>query len=233
MTNPSIAFFDPAARLYGTARAGATLIFRGASSTVVGEGPRVEPAGDGVRAELDGRLALQLQPIEPEVDLGDVTARLARVSGTVGEAEVSCLGTLSETRTPPSWDELDALRSISVLVDEQTALLALARRPRGARGHGEELVTARLVREGQLHDVEQARLSTVYDGEGRQRSAGVELWMPGEEFPRRGSGIAIAGSSLELEGLHVHAAVFRWRLEGREGFGAYELMVRPEEPAAA
>jgi hypothetical protein len=27
--------------------------------------------------------------------------------------------------------------------------------------------------------------------------------------------------------------VFRWRLEGREGIGAYELTVRNEPPAAA
>jgi hypothetical protein len=27
--------------------------------------------------------------------------------------------------------------------------------------------------------------------------------------------------------------VFRWRLDGREGIGAYELMVRVEPPAAA
>jgi hypothetical protein len=27
--------------------------------------------------------------------------------------------------------------------------------------------------------------------------------------------------------------VFRWRLDGREGIGAYELMLRSEPPAAA
>ena len=80
---------------------------------------------------------------------------------------------------------------------------------------------------------ENARISTVYDGGGRQRSAGLELWLPGEEFAHRGSGAAVAGSSLELEGLSVHAAVFRWRLDGREAIGAYELMVRVEPPAAA
>jgi hypothetical protein len=233
VSTPSIAFFDPTAGLYGTARAGATLIFEGASASLVAEGPRVEAAGRGVRAEVDGRLALHVQPVGPEADLGGVTARVARVAGRVGTADVRCLGTLSETLTPPTWDELDALRSISILVDEGTALLALARRPRGARGHGEERVTARLMHDAELLDVEEARLSTVYDGEGRQRSAGLELWLPGEEFPRRGSGVAIAGSSLDLEGLRVHAAVFRWRLEGREGLGAYELMSRREEPAAA
>jgi hypothetical protein len=43
----------------------------------------------------------------------------------------------------------------------------------------------------------------------------------------------IAGSSLDLDDLQVHAAVFRWRLDGREGIGAYELMLRTEPPAAA
>jgi hypothetical protein len=87
--------------------------------------------------------------------------------------------------------------------------------------------------DGELHEVEEARISTVYDGDGRQRSAGLELWLPGEEFPRRGSGLVIAGSSLELDPVRVHAAVFRWRLDGREAIGAYELMVRVEPPAAA
>jgi hypothetical protein len=140
---------------------------------------------------------------------------------------------LSETHTPPSWDELDALRALSALLDEEHAVLALGRRPLGARGHGDELVVAWILEGGELLRVEDARISTVYDGEGRQRTAGLELWLPGEDFPRRGSGSAIAGSSLELDGLTVHAAVFDWRFEGREGTGAYELMVREQAPAAA
>ena len=43
----------------------------------------------------------------------------------------------------------------------------------------------------------------------------------------------MAGSSLDLEEIEVHAAIFRWRLEGREAIGAYELMVRREPPEAA
>ena len=35
-----------------------------------------------------------------------------------------------------------------------------------------------------------------------------------------------------LEGLRVNAAVFDWRMEGREGVGAYELAVRDEQEAA-
>ncbi len=111
--------------------------------------------------------------------------------------------------------------------------MALGRRPRGARGHDEEDVTAWLLDEGRLLEVEDARVSTVYDGSGRQRSAGLELWVPGEEFARRGSGVVLAGSSLDLDGVQVHAAIFRWRLDGRDATGAYELMVRSEPPAAA
>jgi hypothetical protein len=229
----SIAFFDRDRRLYGSARSGASVLFEGSKATAVAEGPVLERIGEEVRAELKGRFSLALAPASEEVDLGVLTARVCRVRGEVGGTNVDCLGTVAETREAPSWDELDALRSLSVLVDEGHALLAVARRPRGALGHGEELVVARLVREGELLGVEDARISTVYDGEGRQRSAGVELWLPGEDFPRRGSGTALAGSSLELEGLQVHVAVFDWRLEGREGLGAYELMVRSQAPAAA
>ena len=44
-----------------------------------------------------------------------------------------------------------------------------------------------------------------------------------------------AGTSLELEGLLVHAAAFTWRMEGHSGAGLYELTVRRDdsEPAAA
>jgi hypothetical protein len=133
----------------------------------------------------------------------------------------------------PRWEELQAVRSISVLVDEGNGMLALARRPRDAPGHGDEQVRAGLFVEGELHQVEDARVSTVYNGGGRQRSAGLELWLPGEEYPRRGSGQVIAGSTFELETIQVHAAVFRWRLDGREGIGAYELMVRVVPPVAA
>ena len=90
-----------------------------------------------------------------------------------------------------------------------------------------------LIEEGRFVEVDEARLSTVYDGDGRQRSAGLELWLRGEEYPRRGSGVVVAGSSLQLEEVEVHAAVFRWRLDGRDAVGAYELMARTEPPAAA
>lgn len=229
----ALSFFDPDRDIYGTARSGATLLFHGRQPAAAADGPAVTEDGDGWRAELDDRLSLALAPASPEVDLDGVTARICRVTGAVDGTQVDCLGTFSITSVAPRWEELQAVRSISALVDEGTGLLALARRPRDAAGHGDEQVRAGLFVDGELHEVEDARISTVYDGGGRQRSAGLELWLPDEEYPRRGSGLVIAGSSFELETIQVHAAVFRWRLDGREGIGAYELMVRVVPPVAA
>jgi hypothetical protein len=229
----SLAFFDPEHGLYGTARSGATLLFDGDGSNVLPSGPEVARDGEAWTATLDDAFDLKLEPVAAAARLGGVHAHVCSVSGKVGSTKVSCLGTVGETREPPEWEELDALRSISAAFDSQNAVLAVARRPRGVPGHGDEKVAAWLLREGEPHDVEDARISTMYDGEGRQRSANLELWMPGEDFPRRATGTVVAGSSLQLEGLSVHVAFFRWRMEDREGAGAYELWIRPQEPAAA
>ena len=235
MSAPALAlsFFDLAHEIHGTARSGATILFEGRRPVALPEGPSIEENGDGWRAELSGQLALTLEPLSDAVDLGGVSARVVRARGEASGRKVDGFGTLSETKVAPRWDELDALRTISALVDEHHALLAVARRPRGAVGHGHELIRARLIEDEHVHEVEDARISTVYDSGGRQRSAGLELWLPGEEYARRGSGQVIAGSSLELDNVQVHAAVFRWRLDGREGIGAYELMQRAEPPVAA
>ncbi len=229
----AVSFFDPDRELYGTVRSGATILFEGRKPAAHSEEAQIGTDGDGWTAELGELLSIQLAPLSPEVDLGLVAVTVCRVSGEVSGRAMDCLGTVATTREPPRWEELDALRSISAIVDENDAVLALASRPRGAAGHGQETVRAAVITDGELLEIEDARLSTVYDGEGRQRSAGLELWPAGEDFSRRGSGQAIAGSSLELEAVRVHAAVFRWRIEGREGIGAYELMVRNVPPVAA
>jgi len=229
----ALSFFDLDRDLYGTARSGATLLFHGRQPAVHADGPELTEVGEGWHAELPDRLTLDLEPVSAAVELDGVTARVCRVSGEVDGKSVACLGTFSVTDVAPRWEELQAVRTISALVDDDNGMLAVARRPAGAPGHGDERVDAVLFSEGEAHEVEEARISTVYDGGGRQRSAGLELWLPGEEYPRRGSGQVIAGSSFELEALEVHAAIFRWRLDGREGVGAYELMVRVEPPVAA
>jgi hypothetical protein len=229
----SLSFFDPEHGLHCSARSGMTLLFEGSGSRALPTGPRIEPTGDGWHAELDGELAVDVRPLGPgAADLDGVTAQLCAVSGEVAGHRVRCLGTLAETHEPPSWDELDAVRTISALFDDRHALLAVGRRPRGALGHNAERTASWLLVDGEAVAVEETRISTVYDGDGRQRSAGLELWLPDEDYPLRGSGTVVAGTSLQLEAVDVHVAIFRWRLGDREGAGAYELMTR-SEPAAA
>lgn len=229
----SLAFFDRERGLHGQARGGLTLLFEGKNATAVPSGPELARDGERWLAELPDQLKLAFEPISDPIDLAGHSTRVCRVSGTVAGEQVDCLGTATETLSVPSWSELDAIRSITALFDPETAILAVARRPRGALGHGDELVEAALLAAGELLAVEDARVSTVYNGDGRQRSAGVELWLPGEDFPRRAFGVAAAGTSLDLEDLRVNAAVFEWRMDGREGAGAYDLMVRSEPPEAA
>jgi hypothetical protein len=229
----ALSFFDTARDLSGTARAGMTLLFDGTTPTTLPEGPEVErSAGGTVTARLRDELELHFAPIAEPAALTGLTTTLCAVTGTARGHAVECFGTVTETTAPPAWSELDAVRGVTAVFGEDRAAFVLARRPRGALGHGHEQVEAKLVLDGQLTDVETARISTVYDGDGRQRTAGIELFLPGEDFPRRASGKVRAGASLSLEGLRVNAAVFEWHMEGREGVGAYELAVRDEQDAA-
>lgn len=235
MSEPAVAlaFFDRARGLHGSARSGVTLLFEQGKPHALPEGPEIRRSGDGYGAALGNRFELSFAPLSESLELDGAATRLCRVTGSVGGSKLVCLGTATETTTPPPWEELDALRAVSALFDEQHAVFALARRPRGALGHGQEEVVAWLLSAGEVRHVEKARISTVYDGEGRQRHAGLELWMAGEDFPRRASGTVVAGTTLSLEGLRVNAAVFSWRMEGRDGAGAYEVTIRDEPPEAA
>ncbi len=235
MSEPAIsaAFFDPEGGRYASLRSGVGVLFRGDQPEVPRDPPELERAESGWRARIAGDGELAFEPVADGGRLGGAIGHLCHVRGRWGDGELDCLGTVTETSHPPSWSELDATRSISAVFDERRAMLLFARRPRGARGHGDEETVGWLLEDGELRAVEEARISTIYDGDGRQRSSGVEIWLPGEDFPRRAAGEARAGASLSLEGLTVHVAVFGWRMEGREGAGAYELSVRGEGDAAA
>ena len=229
----ALSFFDPAHSLSGTARAGMTLLFEGTKPTTIDQGPEVtRDAGGAMQARLDDRLDLRFDPIAPTATLPGLEITLCAVIGTASGARVDCLGTATETTAPPAWADLDAVRGVTAVFGPDRAAFLLARRPRGAIGHGHELVEAQLLIDGELAEVEEARLSTVYDGDGRQRNAGLELILPNEDFPRRVSGTVRAGASLSLEGLRVNAAIFGWHMEGRAGAGLYELAVRDEQEAA-
>ncbi len=229
----SLAFFDPAHARHGTLRTGTALLFEGESPFALAEGATLESGAGEYRAAHEERFDLTFRPVSGAATMADTTTRVCEVRGRLGDVELDCLGTATESARPPAWAELDALRALSIILDAEHAVLAVALRPRGARGHGGEAISAHLLSGGEMLAVEDARISTVYDADGRQRSAGLELWLPEEDFPRRAAGTVVAGTSLELEGLRVNAAVFTWQMDGRDGVGAYEITVRNQPLEAA
>jgi hypothetical protein len=229
----SLGFFDPAHEVHGTLRSGVAVVYEGAEARTLSNPPDIMSSSTGFHARCGADIDLEFEPLSRPAELGGASARTARVRGSALGREVACLGTIGETRQAPEWSELDAVRLVSAVFDEEHALLAASRRPRGAKGHGDELITAHLLAGEEMLAVEDARISTVYDAQGRQRSVGVELWLPGEDFPRRASGTVRAGLTLALEGLRIEAGLVAWRMEGRDGVGSYEITVRSDEPGEA
>lgn len=231
----ALSFFDPEAGIQGTVRSGLTILFQGREASAERGAAEIERTDEGWRARASGNVDVALTPVSEAADLGGVSVSVCSVEGSVGGKKVSGLGVAGETHRPPEWRELDLLRAISAVFEPGLAAFAISRRPRSASEHGSELVTAVLIENGELRAPEDTRISTVYDDGGRQHSSGLELWFPGEDYPRRLFGTVQAGTSIELEGVAVHAAAFNWRMEGHAGAGLYELTLRHEEsePAAA
>jgi len=230
----ALSFFDAGAGLHGTIRSGMTLLFDGREAHVERSAAEIERTGEAWRARAGGGVDVTFTTASDTADLGGIGVTICSVEGSARGRKISGLGTAAETLRPPEWRELDVLRAISAVFEPGLGALAIARRPRDAEDHGSELVNAVLIEGGELRAPEDARISTVYNGGGRQHSSGLELWFPGEDYPRRLFGTVQAGTSLDLEGLSVHAAAFTWRMEGHVGAGLYELTLRREdEPAAA
>jgi len=184
---------------------------------------------------------LDVEALSPPLGLGAPAAdlegyeQLCHVSGIVrtagGEQRVDCLGQRGHTWGSPDWERISLTRSLSAWLDENTALALSAVRPAGAVSHGEEAVSAVLVEPVEdrvlAHHLADPRLSTTYDGAGRQRRASLELWESEDaDYPRRASGEAVCGTSLELGRLRLDCAFFEWHMEGRAGVGRYDVLRR-------
>ncbi len=194
-------------------------------------------------AAQDAAFSLDFHAVSGPLDLGP--ARVGRASGVQGyeqvcrvEGEVSvhgsartltCLGQRGHGWGPSPWSRIELARTVSAWLDGRRGVALAAVRPAGGGDHGEEAVTAFLVDgedgEGDAVEVAEPRLSTTYDVEGRQRRAGLELWMhEDDELPRRLAGEVACGTSLELGRLRLDCSFFHWRMEGRTGAGRYDVL---------
>jgi hypothetical protein len=201
---------------------------------------RLQFAGDEASFDLDleatGPLS-ELPPDHPVARVGGMTGyeQPLRVRGhaTVGDARVAVdgLGQRGHSWGAPDWDRIELTRAVSAWMGDDLAVSLTAVRPAGKRDHAAEAVVASILdrdEDGVAHavDVADPRLSTTYDDDGRQRQAGLELWVDEDGYPRRAAGELACGTSLDLGRLRLDCAFFRWRMEGRQGFGRYDVLRR-------
>lgn len=178
-------------------------------------------------------LAFEAIGAAAEVGMAGMTGyeHLCLVAGTVTvggeEREVRCLGQRGHSWGEPDWERNELARTVTAWLDDGSGLTLSAFRPVGARAHNEEEVACALLGSESPVTVADPRLSTTYDGEGRQLRAGLELWINGEDgFPHRGAGRAFCGSTLDLGQLQLDCAFFEWSLDGRSGVGRYDILRR-------
>lgn len=195
------------------------------------------------RASFDGAFELELEALAPPAYLEDgmPAARaggmagyeqLCRVRGTVTAGErtltVDCLGQRGHSWGRPDWSRIELARTVSAWLDERSAVAVTAVRSSAAKHHADEAVAAWLVEAGEPVPVAEPLVSTTYDEGGRQRHAGLELWLStGEDaYPRRAAGEVVCGTTLDLGALRLDCAFFSWRMEGRAGVGRYDVLRR-------
>lgn len=186
--------------------------------------------------------AIELAADAPVARAGGMAGfdQICRVHGTVGGEPFAGLGQRGRSWGAPNWERMTLARTISAWIDEGSALSLVAVRPAKGAAHADEELAAFVFdaeRAGEpVAEVAEPRLSTTYDGEGRQRRAGLELYVGADDaYARRAAGEAIAGTTLELgtpaaggSGLRLDCAFFRWRMDGRTGIGRYDVLRRAE-----
>ncbi|HEX5622611.1 MAG TPA: hypothetical protein VFX51_29565 [Solirubrobacteraceae bacterium] len=156
--------------------------------------------------------------------------QLCHVHGSVRLGDetrpVRALGQRGHMWGSPDWDRIDAARYVGAWLDDGSAVVLRAVRPAGASFQDEASWAAVLGAAGSLQ-VDEPRLSTTYDEEGRQQRASLELWVGEEDdYPRRAAGEVLCGSTLDLGRVRLDCAFLRWRMGGRSGIGRYDLLRR-------
>jgi hypothetical protein len=124
----------------------------------------------------------------------------------------------------PDWGGLDGIRLVSAHFDDGGALGFAAVRPSAARGHGDDVVIARLIdAEGEETTTSDALLSVEYDAEGAPRRLGLEVWPEPDAAPLRVAADRDANAaSGGVDGREAVAMSFR--LQGTPGAGLFEVL---------
>jgi hypothetical protein len=194
-------------------------------------------AADEWRLEAED-VALLCSPVGELVDVQAAqdgvagSKQLCRVSGRFGATDVDCLGVRSSWSEDIELDRFESVRAVSVWFEPDEAFALTAFRPRKAKTHDGDVLTAAVIAAERSASVEDPRLSTTYAADGWPLRAGVELWLasetdPEQQYPRRASGEARGPRAQAIAGqLELQAEPFRWHSRGRVGAGMYLLTHR-------
>jgi hypothetical protein len=201
-----------------------------------------------VRSEGEPAFALEFAAITPPAELAgrqpvakaggmEGYEQLCRVRGSVRvdgrERPVRGLGQRGHAWGNPDWEKIALTRSVGAWLDDGKGLVIAAVRSSGAQSHAEEAMWGAALDDARVRRLEDPRLSTTTDSAGRQIRAGLELWVEGDdEFAFRGVGEVLSGATLDLAGLRLDCAFFRWHIEGRTAIGRYDILRRPTIGAA-
>jgi hypothetical protein len=173
----------------------------------------------------------EIEPSEPAARAGGMAGyvQLCHVHGTAHAGgrthEVRGLGERGHAWGEPDWERIGSTRTLAAWLDDGTGVALCTVRPAGASDHEGEATWAALLGSAGTLRVDEPRLSTTYDDAGRQRRAGLELWVGQEDsYPRRAAGEVVCGSTLDLGQLRLDCAFLRWRMDGRTGIGRYDVL---------
>jgi hypothetical protein len=196
------------------------------------------------RAAVTAEVSLQLEAraVSPPIGLFPEDASLAALTGVESYEQLCELSgsiELGDGRTLPlrclgrrvhcwgeiDWSRIEIVRSLYVVSGERRAIVYDSARPAGSGGHGDEQRVARLVAaQEEVQTFEDARLSTVYTEDGLPAKAGLELFLPDEEYPRRLGGEAVHSAWVHDGAARSAIGFFSWSMEGTPAFGLYEAV---------
>lgn len=175
----------------------------------------------------------EMDPKSDAAKLGGMAGyeQLVRVTGYATVAgtrrKLAALGQRGHSWGAPDWEKISFARTVTAWLSDESGVTITSVRPASKKGHGDEAVSAFAMQGGEAIPIFDPRLSTTFDGEGRQRHAGLELYVnKGDEYPHRAAGEVICGTTLDLGRLRMDSAFLRWRMEGREGIGRYDVLTR-------
>jgi hypothetical protein len=191
-----------------------------------------------VRASGELTFELTFEALTPPAEYGGRQAvvkaggmegyeQLCRVRGTMGERRVRAVGQRGHSWGNPDWDKIALTRAVGAWFDDGTGSVLASVRPVKASSHADEGIWAAVLDSERALSVEEPRLSTTTDEAGRQIRAGLELWVDkDDDYPTRGVGEVLTGSTLELGALRLDVAFFAWHIEGRTAVGRYDIIRR-------